>query len=79
MIDILDRVVTAAEAARIWGKDASTIKRRCQQGRFLDGEYRRAGKEWLILKSALIRVYGEPKNNLEIESQTPCVVPDNGI
>lgn len=58
----LDTVVTAAEAARMWGKHASTIKKRCQEGRWGAGEYRHAGKEWLILRSALVREYGEPKN-----------------
>ncbi|MHB1681567.1 MAG: helix-turn-helix domain-containing protein [Bacilli bacterium] len=59
----LDKVMTAAEAARLWGKDPSTIKKRCQEGRWHPGEYRRAGKEWLILRSALVREYGEPKNS----------------
>jgi len=60
----LNEVLTAAEASRIWGKDPSTIKKRCQEGRWLEGEYRKSGKEWLILRSALIREYGEPATDL---------------
>lgn len=57
--DCLSNVLTAAEAARIWHKDPSTIKKRCQEGRWNKGEYRRAGKEWLILRVALVREYGD--------------------
>jgi len=54
----LGKVVTAPEAARLWGMDASTVKRACQQGRFRQHEARKSGGAWLVTLAGMERVYG---------------------
>ena len=57
----LDEVLTVSEAARMWSLEDSTIKKRCESGRFAPGEYRKADRNWLMLRSAMERVYGPEK------------------
>ena len=57
----LDRVLTAGEAAKRWGLHISTVSTACREGRFRPGEVRRTGRDWLVLTSAMVRVYGRPK------------------
>jgi len=62
----LQDVLTASEAAQIYGLDESTLRRACtgQKGyppRFNEGEYRKAGRVWLITREAMERVYGKTK------------------
>ena len=59
----LDDVLTASEAASLYGMDESTLRRACagQKGyppRFRDGEFRKSGRVWLITRDAMNRVYG---------------------
>ena len=58
----LEDVITVSEAARQWNLEDSTIKKRCESGRFEPGEYRKADRNWLILRSAMERVYGPIKS-----------------
>ena len=63
LLDIPDlnlyKVFTLSEAAAIWGKDESTLRR--SLGKFHPFiEYRKAGRITLIEKDAMIRVYGNP-------------------
>lgn len=58
-------VLTTAEAGERWGKSPITLKDRCKDGRWLPGEYRRAGRDWLISSAAMERVYGAEKNILK--------------
>lgn len=56
----LYKVFTLSEAAAIWGRDESTLRRAL--GKFHQfKEYRKAGRITLITREAMIRVYGEPK------------------
>ena len=55
MSEALNEVLTASEAATLWGLDASTVKRACQQGRI---EARKSGKVWLVTFVEMERVYG---------------------
>ena len=57
----LYKVFTLSEAAAIWGKDESTLRRALSKFHQFK-EYRKAGRITLITKEAMIRVYGEPKN-----------------
>ena len=59
----LEDVLTASEAANLYGMDESTLRRACsgQKGyppRFHDGEFRKSGRVWLITRGAMDRVYG---------------------
>lgn len=56
----LYKVFTLSEAAAIWGKDESTLRRALSKFHQFK-EYRKAGRITLINKEAMIRVYGEPK------------------
>jgi len=56
--NLLPRVLTAAEAAIVWGLDRSTVKKACQQGRFTTEECRKSGKNWLVTTDGMERVYG---------------------
>ncbi len=59
----IDDVLTASEAAKMYGLDESTLRRACagQKGyppRFTDAECRKSGRVWLITKAGMERVYG---------------------
>ncbi|HCT30301.1 MAG TPA: hypothetical protein DIW31_06125 [Bacteroidales bacterium] len=56
--NIAGKVVTASEAAELWGFDVSTVKRACQQGRFHQHEARKSGGTWLVTLVGMERVYG---------------------
>ena len=63
---ILKEVLTASEAASLYGLNESTLRRACtgQKGYpplFSDQECRKAGRVWLIMRQALERVYGKKK------------------
>ncbi|MHB8172739.1 MAG: helix-turn-helix domain-containing protein [Thermincolia bacterium] len=60
----LNEVLTLGEATLIWGLADSTLRWAIRRGRFKEDEYRKAETvkgEYLILKSAMIRLYGEVK------------------
>lgn len=63
---LLDEVMTAAEAAEIWGKSPVTVQQACpgykgNAPRFLPTEARKAGRIWLVTREGMNRLYGEPK------------------
>ena len=58
----LYKVFTLSEAAAIWGKDESTLRRALSKF-YQFKEYRKAGRITLIEKEAMIRVYGEPRQD----------------
>lgn len=65
-MNILDEALTTSEAAIEWGKDDSTIRKALVSRRFRDGEYRKAGKDWLVTRSAMLRVFGVPVKSKKI-------------
>lgn len=70
--EILQAVMTAAEAAERWGKSDRTVRQACTgykgaPPRFVAGEFRQSGKVWLITVEGMIRVFGEePKTDKPI-------------
>ena len=59
----LYHVYTSTEAAKLWDKDESTVRRAIMNERFVQGvDYRQAGRISLITKDAMIRVFGPPEN-----------------
>lgn len=62
-INLLD-VITLKEAAELWGKDSSTLRRTIPNSKILQEgiDYRRTDKVWLIRKSAMEKVYGKLDN-----------------
>lgn len=58
----VNSVMTAKEAADIWGKDDSNLRKALRSDKFIQGvDVRLSGKIILVTKEAMIRVYGEPK------------------
>jgi len=56
-----DDIITSAEAARLWRVDESTVKKACQAGRFLPEEFCKKGRDWLVTREGMERLYGERK------------------
>lgn len=59
----VNSVMTAKEAADLWGKDDSNLRKALRHsGKFIEGiDYRLSGKIILVTKEAMHRVYGDPK------------------
>lgn len=58
----LYNVYTPIEAAILWGKEESTVRKAIDNGKFQLGiDYRKSGRIIFITRSAMLRVYGEPK------------------
>jgi hypothetical protein len=59
----MQKVYTSAEAAQIWGFEASRVKRACQFARFTENEYRKSKGTWLVTHEGMVRLFGEPHQN----------------
>lgn len=57
---MLNDLITVTEAAAIWGLNTSTIRYAIRYGRITD--CKKVGNTWLINRSELIKLYGEPSN-----------------
>ncbi|MDY6300111.1 MAG: helix-turn-helix domain-containing protein [Selenomonadaceae bacterium] len=62
-MNVLDEVMTAAEAAERWRKSSITIRQACTgykkaPPRFKPDEARRSGATWLITRAGMDRLYG---------------------
>ncbi|MDD6381757.1 MAG: helix-turn-helix domain-containing protein [Selenomonadaceae bacterium] len=65
-VNVLDGVMTVAEAAERWGKASITVRQACTgykkaPPRFREDEARRSGTTWLITVAGMIRVFGSEK------------------
>lgn len=63
-MNVLDEVMTVAEAAERWGKSSITIRQACTgykkaPPRFRSDETRQSGATWLITIEGMTRVFGE--------------------
>lgn len=56
---ILKSTLSTQEAAEKWGKDDSTIRKAIINGKFYPYEYRKTGRNYIITKSAMERVFGK--------------------
>lgn len=58
----LDDIMTTQEAAERWNVTADALKQNCR-GRvkkgFLEGEFRKSGKMWLVTRQGMERMYGK--------------------
>lgn len=60
---IINEVMTAAEAAVIWGLSPRTVQQACTgykggKPRFTDEEARLSGRIWLVTRQGMERLYG---------------------
>jgi hypothetical protein len=52
--------ITLQKAAELWNKNDSTLRRVIKGPNFTEGiDYKKQGRDWLIQKSAMERVYGK--------------------
>lgn len=64
--ELLQEILTATEAAEIWGLGTNTVRQACSgyskaPPRFTTEECRQSGRTWLITKEGMYRLFGEPK------------------
>jgi hypothetical protein len=60
---ILNQVLTVPEASTEWGISEDKIKRYAREGKFNGDEARRAGKNWLITRDGMQRVFDTKKES----------------
>lgn len=65
-MNVIDEVMTTSEAAERWGLSIETIKNSCQgqkglPPRFIEGEFRKSGRLWLVTRTGMERLYGEER------------------
>lgn len=64
----LDDIMTTQEAADRWNVTADALKQNCRgrvKNGFLEGEFRKSGKMWLVTRQGMERLYG--KEHIKID------------
>jgi hypothetical protein len=54
-------ILSLQEAASLWGLDDSTLRKAIAAGKFWEEEYRKTGRNYIVTRAAMQRVYGVPK------------------
>ena len=63
--NIWDKLLSLKEAAEIYNRDESTLKRAISSGRLVEGiDCKKFGRDWVILKSSMERVYVTERKGL---------------
>lgn len=65
----LNDVMTLQEASKRWNVTADALKQNCRgrvKNGFKPGEYRKSGKNWLVTRQAMERLYGEEIKMLKV-------------
>lgn len=56
-----DGLLSFQDAAALYGKNDSTLRRAVADGRLVEGiDCKKFGKQWIVTTSAMRRLYGEP-------------------
>lgn len=59
MNNIFDKFLSLKDAAEIYNRDDSTLRRAIMNGKLKEGvDCKKYGKQWVVLKSAMDREYG---------------------
>ncbi|BBW99027.1 helix-turn-helix domain-containing protein [Geobacillus subterraneus] len=58
-----DELMSTKEAAEFWGIDESTIRKRIDN--FPPGTVRKFGKQWVVTRDGMKKVFGEPRKENE--------------
>ena len=62
--NIWNKLISLKEASEVYNRDTSTIKRAISNGTLVEGvDCKKFGRDWVILKSALDRVYIKERFN----------------
>lgn len=56
---ILDDVLSVPMAAELWGITEDMIKRYAREGKFSSTEAKKMGKNWVITRQGMKRIFGE--------------------
>lgn len=67
VLNLLKEVLTTSGAAKEWGKSSTTFRNACLSGRFNEDECCKSGSDWIMLRSAVIREFGQPPDRGEIK------------
>ena len=60
-----DNLISFKDATDLWGLNESTLRKNISYGRLKDGtDVMKFGKQWIITKEAMIRLYGKVKTEL---------------
>lgn len=65
----LDDIMTTQEAAERWNVTADALKQNCRgrvKNGFKEGEFRKSGKNWLVTRQGMERLYGEEPKMLKV-------------
>lgn len=81
----LDDVMTTQEAGERWNVPADSIKQCClkryAKKQFTDDEARKSGKNWLVTRQGMERLYGEEKTmrtyKITMNKETPIEITTN--
>lgn len=69
-MDVFGDLMAITEASKMYGTSVSTIKRKIREGVIVDGvDCKNYGKQWVITRDAMSRVFGVPVSNLSIDEQ----------
>ena len=62
--NIWNKLISLKDASEVYNRDTSTIKRAISNGTLVEGvDCKKFGRDWVILKSALDRVYIKERFN----------------
>ena len=79
----LDDVMTTQEAAERWNVTADSLKQNCRgrvKNGFLEGEFRKSGKMWLVTRQGMERLYGKEEYTIEnLTNIKSCLIKMNCI
>ena len=60
-----DNLISFKDATDLWGLNESTLRKNISYGRLKEGtDVMKFGKQWIITKEAMIRLYGKVKTEL---------------
>lgn len=65
-MNLLDEVMTLQEAAHEWNFDDSTLRHAISKNKFSKDEVKKSANTWLILKSGMIRLYGNKNDTIPV-------------
>lgn len=69
-INVFEDLMAITEASVLYGTSVSTIKRKIREGVIIEGvDCKNYGKQWVITRDAMNRVFGVPVSSLSIQEQ----------
>lgn len=66
MKNVFDDLLSLKEAAELYGREESTLRRAISNRKLVEGyDCKKFGKQWVIKKSSMERIYVEERKNLK--------------